>query len=76
MVEQGNGSLPGWGWSGSSRFVASQQLNQGCRHLFGPAPGPLGLERMPVAVPDGQPFLQLPGQFQGSLRPGRSKIFS
>jgi hypothetical protein len=45
------GGCPGWG-------IGRQQLHQGPRQLFGRPTGSLALQRMPIAIADGQAALQ------------------
>ena len=69
VFHQVNGRQPGRAALGSGGVVPSQQQHQGRRKLLGGTPGSLALERMPVAIPEGQLPLESHGLPMGALWP-------
>jgi len=69
MFQQGNGLLPPGGPPRQTGIIAGQQLHQGGGDLLGGPARTLGLERMPVALADGQAAVQLFSEGKRALRP-------
>jgi hypothetical protein len=69
MVDQfqcpGAGPVAG----GGCRLVATQQLNQSGRQLFGGPAGALAFQGVPIAIADAQLLMQVHGGLQGPVGP-------
>ena len=66
---QGDGPLPRFIGRSSGWGIGRQQLHQRPRQLFGRPTGSLALQRMPIAIADGQAALQGFRQWQAFLGP-------
>jgi hypothetical protein len=69
VFHQFNGRQPGRAALASSGAISTQQQNEGRRQLLGGTPGSLALERMPVAITEGELTLESHGLPMGALGP-------
>jgi hypothetical protein len=74
VFDQVNGRQPGRAALAGSGVIPTQQQNQGRRQLLGGTPGSLALERMPVAIPEGQLPLKSHGLPMGALGPAETRF--
>ena len=69
VFHQFKGRQPGRAALAGGRVSPSQQQPQGRRQLLGGTPGSVALERMPVAITEGQLTLKSHGLPMGALGP-------